>query len=206
VLSSTVFANQTTGVSKRFAFIDLNSPKATEVIIKAWHLKAMQKYLSQIECCHYQQAHQSLTVMEKRETKRSTHTNLLVKRLPYHATEQEIYDVFSLYGKVVSIKLKKSILYMQSVLPIQKSQAYVAISTQEQALEAKEELNNKCIARGGDPIKVEFYSNQNKFTGLFRGLDRSQLVNNTHYRVLFMKGLFKEVSIHFLFKSFFFCS
>lgn len=113
VLSCIVFANSTTGASKRFAFVDLSCPEATEVIIKAWHQKPMEKFLNQIECCHYDDAHQRLSAAErKREGKRSNLANLFVERLPYEITESQIRDVFSLYGEVVSIKLKKPVLYM----------------------------------------------------------------------------------------------
>jgi len=36
--------------------------------------------------------------------------------------------------------------------------------------------------------------------GGFMGLDRKELINNTHYRVLFVKGLYKHVSIYFLYQ------
>lgn len=54
---------------------------------------------------------------------------------------------------------------------------------------ARESLNYKVLIPGTDPIKVEFYIPQNQFKGVYRGLDRGELVSNTHYRVLFLKGL-----------------
>jgi len=70
----------------------------------------------------------------------------------------------------------------------------VAFKTQEQAEKAKKGLNGRMIVSGSEPIKVDSYNAQNKFPGLFRGLDPTQLVNNTHFRVLFLKGLDKQLS------------
>ena len=62
------------------------------------------------------------------------------------------------------------------------------------ALKARQALDGKCLTSSSDPILVDFYSTQNKFTGVFKGLDRNQLINNTHFRVLFMKGIDNKVS------------
>lgn len=195
-----VFANQMTGKSKQFAFIDLNTREATEVIIKAWHQKAMERYLNQIECCHYEEAHQKLTIQERQESVKQRKItsggglcNLFVDRLPLSFDEKSIFDVFSLYGEVVSVKVKQP-AFLSMPVPPSKLSAYVAYKTHPMALKAKQSLDGKCLTSGGEPIVVEFYSTQNKFTGLFKGLDREQLINNTHFRVLFMKGIDTKVS------------
>lgn len=98
--------------------------------------------------------------------------------------EKNLYDIFSLYGEVVSVKIRMKFTEMQSL-----STAYVAFKTHEQAQFAVTELDGKCLALGTEPIKVEFYSSSNKFLGLFRGLEKKQLVDNSHFRVLFLSGI-----------------
>jgi hypothetical protein len=56
-------------------------------------------------------------------------------------------------------------------------------------------LNGKQILQGTNSIRVEFYQRANRFMGGFMGLPRNELINNTHWRVLFLKGLYKSVSI-----------
>ena len=43
-------------------------------------------------------------------------------------------------------------------------------------------------------MRIEFYQRANKFLGGFMGLSRDELIQNTHFRVLFIKGLYKNVS------------
>ena len=72
--------------------------------------------------------------------------------------------------------------------------AYVNFSKEEHAIEAMNDLNGKTILKGTNPIRIEFYQRANRFMGGFMGLDRKELINNTHFRVLFVKGLYKHVS------------
>ena len=61
------------------------------------------------------------------------------------------------------------------------------------------DLQGKQIITGANALRIEFYQRANRFMGGFMGLDRKELINNTHYRVLFVKGLYKHVSTYFHF-------
>jgi len=56
-------------------------------------------------------------------------------------------------------------------------------------LAAKEALDGQELIPGSGTIRIEFYRKDNQFLGVFKGLDKYQLLNNTHYRVLFLRGL-----------------
>lgn len=56
------------------------------------------------------------------------------------------------------------------------------------------DLQGKQIITGANALRIEFYQRANRFMGGFMGLDRKELINNTHYRVLFVKGLYKHIT------------
>lgn len=146
----------------------------------------MEKYLNQLECFKYGDPEG----YNPRESLRPCNlTNLFIDLLPGETTEKDLFDLGSFYGDVVSIKMKTPLIAGLTTL-----QAYIAFKTQEQASKALKSMNGIQLIPGTDPIKVEFYIPQNQFKGVYRGLDRNELVNNTHFRVLFLKGLSHEVS------------
>ena len=105
-------------------------------------------------------------------------------------------NVFSNFGTIVSVKIKKpttSPCYLNyNSWPCT---AYVNFETHEQALAAKTKLDGKQLLPGANFIRIEFYRKDNKFLGVYRGLDRTELINNSHYRVLFVRGLDFKVSL-----------
>jgi len=56
----------------------------------------------------------------------------------------------------------------------------------ENALQA---LNGSQVLPGTNAIRVAYYQRANKFLGGMAGLSRDQLIKNTHWRVLFIKGI-----------------
>lgn len=42
-------------------------------------------------------------------------------------------------------------------------------------------------------MRIEPYQRANRFLGGMMGLNRQELISNTHFRVLFIKGLYKTV-------------
>ena len=50
------------------------------------------------------------------------------------------------------------------------------------------------ITPGSQKVKIEFYRKDNKFLGVHKGLNRQELVSNTHFRVLFISGISLNVS------------
>jgi len=52
-----------------------------------------------------------------------------------------------------------------------------------------EALDDTKLAPGSQKVKIEFYRKDNKFLGVHKGLNRQELVSNTHFRVLFISGI-----------------
>jgi len=138
-----------------------------------------------------------MTKQERERTKeRQTYTNLYVEKLPYAFERQNVLDLFGRYGTVVDVKLKKpssSNVPLQSIYSLPCA-AYVNFKEPEQAKAAVEGLDGKPVLAGGNTLRVAFYQRANKFLGGLLGLDRNELLSNTHWRVLFIKGLHKSVS------------
>lgn len=61
-------------------------------------------------------------------------------------------------------------------------------------MEAVNDLNGKMILPGTNPLRIEPYQRANRFLGGMVGLNRQELISNTHFRVLFIKGLYKSVT------------
>ena len=59
---------------------------------------------------------------------------------------------------------------------------------------AVNDLNGKIILPGTNPLRIEPYQRANRFLGGIVGLNRHELISNTHFRVLFIKGLYKNVT------------
>lgn len=72
--------------------------------------------------------------------------------------------------------------------------AYVNFQTEEQAATAVQELNGKRLLPGSNPLRIEPYQRANRFLGGMMGLNHQELISNTHFRVLFIKGLYKNVT------------
>jgi hypothetical protein len=188
-----------TRFQKRLAFIDFDCPEAAQVVIKNWNERFMEMYPSnQLEVSLYDELHRKLREERSKTQDRSrrdasvgpSFTNLYIERLPYSFVEKNLMNIFSNYGKVVSVKIKKpeSNVSFKSV-NFMPCHAYVNMETHEQAMEAKTALNGKQLLPGTNYLRIEFYRKDNKFLGVHKGLDRKELITNTHYRVLFIRGL-----------------
>jgi RNA recognition motif-containing protein len=53
---------------------------------------------------------------QKLEAKAGEHTNLFVESLPFIFTEKNVFDLFSLYGEVVSVKMKRPVLDLPALV------------------------------------------------------------------------------------------
>lgn len=71
--------------------------------------------------------------------------------------------------------------------------AYVSFKTEDQARSAALEFNGKPIMAGANRLRVEPYQRANRFFGPLLGLNKHELISNTHFRVLFIRGLFKDI-------------
>lgn len=55
-------------------------------------------------------------------------------------------------------------------------------------------LSGRQLIQGGNVLRIEVYQKSNRFLGGLIGLNRHELISNTHFRVLFIRGLYKEVT------------
>ena len=196
IISCCVFYDPVTSRPKQFAFVDFSSEEAAELCIKVWNNKSMRKFPNRLMVTLYDGQHQKMTKAEREKTKeRGPFTNLWVEKLPYAFQDKDVYELFSQYGTVSSVKVKKpqTNVRLQSINSMPCS-AYVNFATEEQAKAAMTALNGKQILAGSNSLRIEFYQRANKFLGGFMGLSREELIQNTHFRVVFIKGLFKTVS------------
>lgn len=156
----------------------------------------MQKYPNRLAVSKFEIEHKKVSQAERERSKqRNPFTNLYVEKLPIVFQESDVFNLFSKFGTVKSIKLKKPTSNVQlSDINLHPCSAYVNMATEQEAKEAMDELNWKQILPGANPLKVDYYQRANRFLGAFSGLERSELINNNHFRVLFIKGLFRSVT------------
>lgn len=55
-------------------------------------------------------------------------------------------------------------------------------------------LNGTVVLPGTNSIRIDFYQRANKFLGGLNGLKREELIKNTHWRVLFIRGITSTVT------------
>jgi RNA recognition motif-containing protein len=139
-----------------------------------------------------------LTKEERDRTKtreKINHTNLFVEKLPYIFKEEDVLNLFQKYGTVLEVKIKKpnSNVQLSSINSLPCS-AYVNFIDMDSAKAAIQGLNGKAIIAGGNSLRIDYYQRANRFYGGMLGLDRNELINNTHFRVLFLKGMRRNVS------------
>ena len=166
--------------------------------MQKWNNHMMNAYPNRLTVSLFNQDHHKMTKEERersRTREKQAFTNLYVEKLPVTFDTQDVYNLFSKYGTVLDVKIKKPNtnvpLRSINLLPCA---AYVNFKEQTQAKSAMEALNGKSIIEGGQTIRIDYYQRANKFLGGMRGLDRTELINNTHFRVLFIKGIHKNVS------------
>lgn len=200
VLACTVVKNSL----YRFAIIDLDCFEAAQVLIKAWNERFMEIFPSHnLEVSMYdsdfkkqRQQLRAGTVSRERNPSQTgpSFTNLYVEKLPAQFEEKQVMNLFSDYGVIKQVKIKKPPTFYQNYNHNPCS-AYVNFETHEQAMKALKALNGRQLLPGSNFIRIEFYRKDNRFLGVHRGLDRNELLQNTHYRVLFIRGLNYAVSI-----------
>lgn len=193
-----VFVDPVTKASKRFGFVDFSSPEAAKIAIAKWNDKSMAKFPNRLEVTMFVPDHIKMTKEERQRSKtreKTVFTNLFVEKLPYTFSRQDIYELFSKFGTVLDVKMKKpeSNVQLKNINHLPCS-AYVNFKDQTQARAAKEAMNGQSLIPG-QTLRIDFYQRANKFLGGMIGLDRKELINNTHFRVLFIRGIKKSVSL-----------
>ena len=68
----------------------------------------MKKYPNRLQVTKYEKEHVKMTKTERERSRQSTEfTNLYVEKLPYAFKESDVFNLFSKYGTVLQVKLKK---------------------------------------------------------------------------------------------------
>lgn len=158
----------------------------------------MKKYPNRLMVTMFDSEYQKMSKSERertRERPKPAFTNLYVEKLPYAYTERDVVALFANYGVVKQVLLKKphSNVLLQDINSLPCS-AYVNYQSEEQAAFAVQELNGKRLLPGANPLRIEPYQRANRFLGGMMGLNRQELISNTHFRVLFIKGLYKHIT------------
>ena len=160
----------------------------------------MKSYPNRLVCTKFDQDYIKLTKKERQASRaasmpaREKFTNLYVERLPYHFKEDDVMDLFQEFTPLTCIVKKPMtnvFLADPNHLPCS---AYISFRTEQQAKMCIEKFNGQAVESGGNYLRLEPYQRSNRFFGNQFGLPKEHLVNNTHFRVLFIKGLFKTVS------------
>ena len=110
ILSSIVFIDNVTKMSKQFAFVDFSSAQAAQVCVKAWNDSKMNRYPNRLSVTKFDDHHIKLTKEERDRTKtreKVNHTNLFVEKLPYIFKQEDVLNLFQKYGSVIEVKIKK---------------------------------------------------------------------------------------------------
>lgn len=125
--------------------MDFSSEEAADLCIKAWNNKAMRKFPNRLIVSYYDGQHQKVPREEREKTReKGPFTNLWVEKLPYAFQDKDVYELFSQYGTVSSVKVKKpqTNVRLQSINSMPCS-AYVNFATEDQAQAALNALNGK---------------------------------------------------------------
>jgi RNA recognition motif-containing protein len=110
ILSCIVFYDPITSRPKQFAFVDFSTKEAAQICIKAWHTRSMKKFPNRLMVTAYDDQHHKMTKAEReksKDAKKGPFTNLWVEKLPYAFQEKDVFELFSQYGTVASVKVKK---------------------------------------------------------------------------------------------------
>jgi polyadenylate-binding protein len=138
--------------NKAYAYVKFKSKLDGKAILnnlvekarKAIHLKTLRNYVIRAE------------PFKQKESEEDKHeeANLFVKNLPSSTTPKEVYDLFSKYGTIISIKLKQN--NSGECL----GYGYVNYDNLESAQKALDGLNNTDF--GGKTLMVSTFSNKSQ--------------------------------------------
>jgi RNA recognition motif-containing protein len=102
----------------------------------------MKKYPNRLNLTKFTEGYQKVTKEEREKKELGPFTNLYVEKLPVAFNQNNVYDLFSKYGSVTQVKMKKpdtNIQFMNvNSLPCS---AYVNFNKEEDATRAMDELN-----------------------------------------------------------------
>lgn len=200
ILGCALHHNPKRGASKSFAFIDFNCSEAVDAVIKAWHEKSMRSFFSQLDVQRFsesprQRRHAGGNAEIDGAAQPSTsRTTLFLQRLPEAMQELDVFDLCSLYGDVVSVTCKRPPVEVAGPGGGQNLTSVIRFRTEDQAATAISSLDGVALGPGQQPLRAEHFLKQARGPGLFTGLDKSELIQNKHFRVLYLKGIDLSVS------------
>jgi RNA recognition motif-containing protein len=144
--------------NKSFAYVKFKSKVEMERAKEALHLKSIRNYIIKAEPFR-----QKDSFKDDKKSGEKTNTNLFVKNLPFSTTPKELFDLFSKFGNIISIKLK------QNKNGESLGYGYVKFEKNDSAQEAIKALNE--VEHQGKKLYVSEFSsktersseNENKF-------------------------------------------
>ena len=85
----------------------MSSPEAAQLVIDHWNSKAMRKYPNRLNLTKFNDQHTKITKEEREKKESGPFTNLYVEKLPVAFNKENVYDLFSKFGTVTQVKMKK---------------------------------------------------------------------------------------------------
>ncbi len=134
--------------NKSYAYVKFKVKSEVEKARKALNLKAFKSYLIKAEPFRGKDS------LKEEQSANSSPTNLFVKNLSQLVTPKELYELFSQYGEIISIKVK------QNNLGECLGYGYVNYQSSERAQEALKKLNGKEL--GGKKLFVTFFHSKSE--------------------------------------------
>ena len=99
-------------------------------------MKSMKKFPNRLNVTLYDSQYQKMTKAEREKSKdgKKSFTNLWVEKLPYAFQEKDVFELFSQYGLVQRVKVKKpqTNIRLQNINSMPCA-AYVNFATEDQA-------------------------------------------------------------------------
>lgn len=119
-------------------------------------------------------------------------SNLFISKLPFNVTDEQLKLLFSQYGTVKSVRVKRPQIHSRTspIMTHAYAIAYLEFDKEEQAVRAQAEANGTQFY--GSVLQVDFYDNSQQSHIFF---NPSDVVQNEYLKALFIRGIPKSVSI-----------
>lgn len=189
VLSAYIPVDPILKKSKGIAYVDFDTPEAAKAAIEQLNNKPSPKGDSQLMVLPYQPPVRG-ALQQTAPQYTLSRTNLFVKNLPFTIQDGQVASLFSKFGQIRSIKVKRPDIdprftYQTSGYAI----AYVNFEKEEDAKKAIAELNNQTV--GNQVITVESYDRSQQ-AHIFVG--PQDLIQNENLKALHIQGINKELT------------
>eukprot|EP01028_Stygiella_incarcerata_P014537 TRINITY_DN97_c0_g1_i1.p1 TRINITY_DN97_c0_g1~~TRINITY_DN97_c0_g1_i1.p1 ORF type:complete len:562 (-),score=158.39 TRINITY_DN97_c0_g1_i1:216-1901(-) len=169
-VSSAVVIRNEEHVSRGFGFVNFKTAACAAETIAQMHGKEMEGGLILYVQRAQKKEERRRTLMRDREEKKSKrrlqfqNCNLYVKNLPEGITDEELYEMFSAFGTIISHRVARN------EMKLSRGFGYVCFSSAEEALEAIKIMKNKVYK--GKPLYVAYHQSREDRQKIFETYTR----------------------------------